>query len=293
MIPRGTELIVRTDTRPPQIVYWGLQPIVILFAYCSALGLLSPLGPFTGLLTVFFVLSIVEEIWPARIDWKQTWRERLACIAMFGLSLMAMELWENAIYPFLLEEPFAPMRVAFAQFWPSSLPFVLQVLLAFLILSFFAYWLHRWQHRIGFLWRTTGHGVHHTYKSLNAINWNSNHPLEAVTLIAPIAIASGVFGIGLPAQVAAVIVITCAACAHMNIRVNIRGIGLIFTANIHHVHHHSSDFRESNTNYGCASTLWDRVFGTFEGADTKGLGDFEHEPSLAQKLTLPVTGSPL
>jgi sterol desaturase/sphingolipid hydroxylase (fatty acid hydroxylase superfamily) len=56
------------------------------------------------------------------------------------------------------------------------------------------------------------------------------------------------------------------------------------------VHHHSSIYRESNTNYGCASTLWDRVFGTFEHADTEVLGDMALEPSLGRKLMLPVTG---
>ncbi len=277
----------RTDTVPPRLVYWGLQPAVLVLAYAAAANAIPGLGAFAAVGLVFVVLSIAEEIWPARRAWKQTWRDRAGCMAMFALSLIAMQVWQDLVYPRMLDEPFARVRAAVSQAWPSALPFVVQVLLAFLILQFMAYWLHRGQHRIGLLWRVTGHGVHHTYKRLNAINWNANHPLEAVTLIAPIALAEAVLGIGAPAQVAGILVIVSAACAHMNIRVNTQVISLLFTANTHHVHHHSSDFRESNTNYGCASTIWDRVFGTFEDADTAELGDLKTEPGIGRKLVLP------
>ncbi|MBP7701799.1 MAG: sterol desaturase family protein [Phenylobacterium sp.] len=280
---------IRTDTWPPGGIYWGLQPALLVFVYCAATGLAGPIGTIGGLLIAFVVLSIVEEVWPARRDWKQTARERVACIAMFALSVAAMSLWQW-IYPALLHDAFAPTRAWFGPLWPSFLPMPLQVLAAFLALQFFAYWLHRGQHQVGLLWRATGHGVHHTYTRLNAINWNANHPLEAVSLILPAAILYSVFGVGQAAEAAAALAILSAACAHMNIRVNIRGIGLIFTANVHHVHHHSSDFRESNTNYGCASTLWDRVFGTFEHADTASLGDLPREPGLLRKLIMPIVG---
>jgi sterol desaturase/sphingolipid hydroxylase (fatty acid hydroxylase superfamily) len=188
----------------------------------------------------------------------------------------------------VFKNAFAPARTLIAPFWPTALPLIVQTFIAFLALSFMAYWLHRLQHRIGFLWRTTGHGMHHIYKRLNAINWNSNHPFEAIFLIAPVAVLDNNMGVGTPAYAAATIAIIATVYAHMNIRVNIWGIGVLFTANIHYMHHHSSDYSKSNTNYGCASTLWDRVFGTFEHGDTAELGDFAIEPTLARKLVLPL-----
>ncbi len=282
---------IRTDVKPPAFIYWGLQPLALVTAYCAAAGLLPMLNEYSALLLIFIGLSLAEEIWPARRDWKQTWRERLAVVAMFILSAAAIVLWQELLYPLLLDGPFAGVRQVAAPFWPSSLPMPVQALLAFILLQFFAYWLHRFQHNVGLLWRATGHGVHHTYTRLNAINWNSNHPLEAVFLVAPPAILTLIFGIGEAATIAVTIALANAACAHLNVRVNEKFIGLIFTSNIHHVHHHSAVMRESNTNFGCASIFWDRVFGTFERADTTRLGDFPVEPTFREKLSLPMRSS--
>ncbi len=89
-------------------------------------------------------------------------------------------------------------------------------------------------------------------------------------------------GLGQPAAIAALIAFTNAARAHLKVRVNDWVIGLVLTTNVHHVHHYSADYRESNTNYGCAAIIWDRVFGTFERAETERLGDFPTEPSLSR-----------
>ena len=44
---------------------------------------------------------------------------------------------------------------------------------------------------------------------------------------------------------------------------------------------------ESNTNYGCAAIVWDRVFGTFEDAATQETGTGPTEPSLWGKFLMP------
>lgn len=278
--------MIRTDTHPPALVYWGLQPAALIFTYLAAAGVLAPLDFYSGIVIVFAALTIAEEVWSARRDWRQTGRERLAVLVMFVLSALAMALWQVA-YPVLFQQTMPQVQAIAGPLWPSTLPMVVQSLIAFLALQLIAYWLHRFQHRTPWLWRGTGHGTHHTYTRLNAINWNSNHPLEAIFLVAAPAILALLFGPRDPILIGAALAIANAACAHLNVRVNDKGIGLIFTVNVHHVHHHSSDFRESNTNYGCAAIVWDRVFGTFEHADTARLGDFAEEPALARKLALP------
>lgn len=281
-----SSVAIRTDTWPPALVYWGLQPTVLVFTYCCAAGMFAPLDGYAGVLAVFVVLSLAEEVWPARRDWRQTWSERFGAIAMFVLSSVAIAIWQE-FFPALFAAPLVPVRAIFSPLWPAHLAMPVQAFLAFLLLQFFAYWLHRLQHRVSALWQATGHGLHHTYTRLNAINWNSNHPLEAVFLVAPVAILTIMFGLGQPAAIAAFLAIANAACAHLNVRVNDRLIGLVLTTNLHHVHHHSADYRESNTNYGCSAIIWDRVFGTFERAETERLGDFATEPSFFRKLVLP------
>jgi len=45
---------------------------------------------------------------------------------------------------------------------------------------------------------------------------------------------------------------------------------------------------ESNTNYGCAAILWDRMFGTFADAPTRETGTGPTEPSLWGKFLMPI-----
>ncbi len=42
----------------------------------------------------------------------------------------------------------------------------------------------------------------------------------------------------------------------------------MFATPIIHQVHHSCDPVESNLNYGCVFSIWDRVFGTFSGQQT-------------------------
>ena len=60
-----------------------------------------------------------------------------------------------------------------------------------------------------------------------------------------------------------------------------------------HQLHHSCDFAESNTNYGCGVILWDRIFGTFSGKQSieragNGTG---RRLSLLTQLTIPFRSS--
>ena len=61
----------------------------------------------------------------------------------------------------------------------------------------------------------------------------------------------------------------------------------LFTTNRYHVHHHSRVLEESNTNYGCAIILWDRLFGTYSNGVTTETGTGPTEPSLWQKFQMP------
>jgi hypothetical protein len=91
----NADIPIHTDVTPPALVFWGLQPATFLFVYWCATGLFPLINTYAGLLIAFVALSIAEEVWPARWDWKQTWQERLACLAMFALSIAAMSLWED------------------------------------------------------------------------------------------------------------------------------------------------------------------------------------------------------
>ncbi len=281
-------IAIQTDAQPPALLYWGMQPGLMLFVFAAAAGYLPRLDAYTALLISFSALTLVERRWPARRQWLQSWREWGQVVAMFAINGGAMFLVE-LLLAFVPVAPFEPLHRATAKVWPSEWLLLIQALIAFTLMQFMAYWSHRWQHEIGILWRTFGHGTHHSYTKLSALNWNTAHPFEAVLLVMPIAVLGLLFGLGEIAIVAGAMVMVMTACAHTNIRMNERIIGLVFTTNSQHMQHHSAVFAESNTNYGCAMTLWDRVFGTFSAGDTQALGDpMEGERTLWKRLTLPL-----
>ena len=47
------------------------------------------------------------------------------------------------------------------------------------------YWIHRAIHASSLLWRVSGHGFHHAYQNLHALNSGATHPLEVLFLALP------------------------------------------------------------------------------------------------------------
>ena len=82
--------------------------------------------------------------------------------------------------------------------------------------------------------------------------------------------------------------VALASIAHSNLDLNTKVIGWLFTTNRYHIHHHSMVLAESNTNYGCSAIVWDRLFRTFSDAETREAGTGPTEPSLWEKLIMPL-----
>jgi sterol desaturase/sphingolipid hydroxylase (fatty acid hydroxylase superfamily) len=119
------------------------------------------------------------------------------------------------------------------------------------------------------------------------LNSGLNHPFELIPLLIPSATIGLVFGVGEVALGASLLVATQASIVHSNLNLNNVGIGWIFTTNRYHIHHHSVVLEESNTNYGCAAIVWDRLFGTFVDASTIETGTGPTEPGMWRKFLMP------
>lgn len=107
-------------------------------------------------------------------------------------------------------------------------------------------------------------------------------------LLLPSALLEFMFGIGFVAAGAAVLLVTQASIAHANVAMNTRWIGLVFTTNTYHICHHSADLAQSNSNYGCAAIVWDRLFGTFMDQEIAEAGTGPTEPSIWRKFLMPL-----
>lgn len=266
----------------------GSQPALLVLAlvFWSAFPD-APWAPGVGIVAVQLVLGILEMRTPARPEWKVGARERGVQIVAFAI-LGAVAAVLGDLYREIAAGPFARARAEGGlDIWPHAWPPVAQVLLVFFGSEFVWYWIHRAEHRWAIVWRVSGHGAHHSFKRLGALNSGLNHPFELFLLLLPAATIELVFGVGSPVVGAALLVLTQASLAHSNLDLNSTGIGWLFTTNRHHIHHHSVVLEESNTNYGCAAIVWDRLFGTFADAATAETGTGPTEPGWWGKFVMP------
>lgn len=153
-----------------------------------------------------------------------------------------------------------------------SLPVGLEIILAVAALDLIIYWQHVLFHMFPALWRL--HRVHHADLEFDVTTGVRFHPVE-ITLSMMIKFAA-IAALG-PAPIAVLIfeVLLNAAAMfnHSNARLPL-GIDralrwVLVTPDMHRVHH-SIEEHETNSNFGFALPLWDRLFGTYKDQPDAG-----------------------
>ncbi|WP_162926407.1 sterol desaturase family protein [Teredinibacter purpureus] len=274
------------------------QPIYVLgFTLLSASACLhawvDPWQLFTWVLWLSFpALLLAEWLAPRRVDWKLEWRELGRDTFWVLATYLFWVPFYSVYYDANIEALFASMResigLTFALAANSFAGLVGMALIAILAAEFITYWVHRLQHRFLFFWRM--HATHHHISKMSVGRTDRTHPLEFLGLNIGMAVIFSFLGAS--PEVVAVAVMFKVTTVHMN-HVNLpltSGIfGWVFTTAESHQLHHSLDFDESNTNYGCAVILWDRIFGTFSAkADIDKCGNGSGRPlPLLTQLALP------
>jgi len=274
---------------PAVLVRYGLQPVALAAVLWYWMG--DPENPLAFTITIGslqLLLLLLENVIPARPGWViPAWQQlrNVGLVVLLTLGIGIVAAW----YDQLLRVPLGALRQSLGlDVWPHAAPLLAQVLLVFFLSEFIWYWFHRAEHRWQAVWRVSGHGAHHAFKHLGALNFGLNHPLEFFLLVLPAALIELMFGVGSAAAGAAILGSAQASIVHSNLDLNARGVGWLFTTNRYHIHHHSMVMAESNTNYGCSAIIWDRLFGTFADADTLEAGTGPSEPTLWQKFLMPV-----
>jgi sterol desaturase/sphingolipid hydroxylase (fatty acid hydroxylase superfamily) len=248
----------------------------------------------SAFLSVFFLLAMVEQLWPRRpltVLKQQRWLGNLAIITINSLLVM--------IFPIA---PFGMAAVAKANGWGLfnllKLPGAPEVAASLLLLDLIIYLQHRLFHRIALLWRI--HRVHHTDLDLDVSSGIRFHPLEIVLSLAIKMSAVVLLGISpLAVLLFEILLNSTSMFSHANLRIP-AGIDsrlrlLLVTPDMHRVHHSVLPL-ETDSNFGFNLPWWDRLFGTYraqprDGHDRMiiGLQEFRdlRELGLRQLLLLP------
>ncbi len=154
-----------------------------------------------------------------------------------------------------------------AALWPTGAPFLVRVAFAFLLAELCSYWLHRATHRFGLLWRF--HATHHVVTELTALKAVRTHPVDNLLFHGARHLPLLLLGAG-PDELVTVVYFGAflSLLAHANVDVAEGALGWLVNFPRYHAVHHSSDLAESNSNFGCHTVLWDRVFRTFRDEAT-------------------------
>ena len=222
------------------------------------------------LLISLLAVWIAEQLYPAHPEWNynvltegargaaRLGRDLVYLFVLAQVTAVLIKLTSDALTPALRAHGFG---LGAASLWPTRAPFVVRALLVFLITELGSYWVHRAAHRFEPLWRF--HSVHHVAEELSGLKSLRLHPVDNVFFYLVRTVPLHLLGAGEDE----VLTITYFACtlsilSHANVSVADGGLGLLVNLPQYHQIHHSSDLEESNSNFGCHTVLWDRVFGT-------------------------------
>ncbi|MDE0756892.1 MAG: sterol desaturase family protein [Pseudomonadales bacterium] len=271
-----------------QALFYCLQPVLLVIVISC--WYLDPTREETYLLVIIFVqlvLGFAEQYFSARPAWLISTKEKIRNVALVVvLTMSALAVTE--LYQAWLSSPLDAVRVSIGlDIWPQDWPLLVQLFMVFFLSELLWYWMHRAEHRWNLVWRLSGHGSHHSFKKLGALNFGLNHPVEYFFIVLPSFLVELTFGVGTAALGAAILTVTQTSIAHANIVSNTRLIGLLFTTGKYHICHHSAVLKESNTNYGCSAIIWDRLFGTFLDKTIDEAGTGPTEPTLWEKFLMP------
>jgi sterol desaturase/sphingolipid hydroxylase (fatty acid hydroxylase superfamily) len=144
-------------------------------------------------------------------------------------------------------------------------PSWLEMGLAIVALDFIIYWQHQVFHAVPILWRF--HMMHHSDLDLDVSSGVRFHPVEIVisTMVKVVSVLA--LGAAPLAVVLFEIVLNGTSLFnHSNVRMPVgldRALRwVVVTPDMHRIHH-STDPRETNSNYGFNVPWWDRLFGTY------------------------------
>lgn len=219
-------------------------------------------------LAVFALMYLAETFWPKR--------RRLAPKGkrlLFHGSLMAFNtLWTRLLVagPLMLWVGFVWDRG-----WGAShflgLSGTREIISTVVILDALNYWWHRWNHRVGFLWRF--HKAHHLDTEVDTTTALRFHPGELLISYAVKCAWILLWGPSVGAFILFEALITAYSQFH---HTNVdfpdrfeRPLRWIHITPRLHAAHHTVSLRTRDANYSTIFSVWDRLFGSLEEPDKR------------------------
>lgn len=208
----------------------------------------------------FLILFTMEFLFPAKEEWKMTWKSffrdlkyMIASGLIFGLISLV------TVWLALDLSKFNTGIFNNTSIWT-------ELVLLILTYEFMQYWYHRSSHEgrnkiTSWLWK--GHVAHHLPDKVYLLMHPAGHPIDFLLTLFIIQIPIVVLG----ARPEVIFMFNAlmglqGLISHFNVEIKAGPLNYIFVGTELHRFHHSADPKEAK-NYGVLISFWDIVFGTF------------------------------
>jgi len=251
------------------LAVWGLERGYPPAAWGAALTLAN-----------FATILLLEQLLPRNPDMslfrdRQSWND-----IGHGVLLAAVARPGGEALGLLAIATLGDLRAGLGvELWPSGAPFAIQIALAFGLLTFADYWIHRSFHRFDRLWWF--HAVHHDTPQMHILKSGRLHIGEE--LINAFSKPLPLLALGAPTEILVLLGmwrVFDGNLVHSNIDQRFPSWAHYFlpTVQLHNLHH-ARDRRHQDSNYSGSTAFWDWLFGTFSHPERSRLGPLGIERS--------------
>lgn len=247
------------------------------------------------LLLMAIIFVPIELVWPKNKEQTKFHEEWRTDLVYFVVSHLFIQFFGA-----ISQQPavlfFGWMGLTGLHTWVQSLPFVLELLLAFFITDFFQYWAHRFFHTHTYLWRF--HSVHHSTKNMDWLAGSRTHFIDIFFTRAITFIPLYVLGFSsITFNTYIIFMAIHAVLIHANTRINFGFLKYIIATPQYHHWHHCEDPKYYGKNFATIFPFIDKIFGTYylpgnTWPEGTGLHEANYPKGYLKQLVYPFTKSP-
>jgi sterol desaturase/sphingolipid hydroxylase (fatty acid hydroxylase superfamily) len=247
------------------------------------------------LLLMAIIFIPIEMVFPKRKGQKTFHEEWKTDLVYFVVSHLLIQFFGA-----ITQQPaivfFGWMGLSGLHTWVQSLPFLVELFMAFFIADLFQYWTHRFFHSHHFLWRF--HSIHHSTENMDWLAGSRTHFVDIFVTRSMAFIPLYVFGFStITFNVYVVFMAIHAVLIHANTRINFGFLKYFLATPQYHHWHHCKDSDHYGKNFATIFPFIDRMFGTYylpgkEWPKDTGLLEANFPKGYVKQAVYPFTKSP-
>lgn len=247
------------------------------------------------LLLMAVIFIPIELVWPKNREQTKFHAEWRTDLVYFVISHLFIQFF-GVITQVPAKLFFGRIGLGSLHAWVQHLPFVVELLFAFIVTDLFQYWAHRIFHMHAYLWRF--HSVHHSTMQMDWLAGSRTHFVDIFFTRAMAFIPLYVFGFStITFNTYIIFMAIHAVLIHANTRINFGFLKYIIATPQYHHWHHCEDPKYYGKNFATIFPFIDKIFGTYylpgkEWPEGTGLHESNYPKGYLKQLIYPFTKSP-